>query len=345
MTQDPDINFWLKDAPVTQPIVGQEVQALREAAQRVLDRGYVSECIEEEREDYSALKSALAALSTPSAEPTVTQSDKDDDPACTDCDGTGITKHTERRCACQPAQAEAEDGLVEAIIHALHVLADAPDINPSNYDHEQVCDLNVASNHAWEILNTALEACSAPSSHPLGLTEEEVALVHTGPVTQPQTAGEWIEWNGGICPVDCETIIEYRLRWMRPDNESFHAAAGECRWDHGRTPASAADESLRKSDIIAYRVAALTPKSSESSDDLTIAYIKGLADGKDVWRKESALLDEALRELDVRAGDLFMLRKAIEAGDPKAELLVRVEDMLRETRAVLAKAQIKEREG
>jgi hypothetical protein len=48
---------------------------------------------------------------------------------------------------------------------------------------------------------------------------------------------------------------------------------------------------------------------------------------------------ELLHELDVREGDLFMLRNAIEAGDPKAELLVRVEDMLRETRAALAKVR------
>jgi len=44
-------------------------------------------------------------------------------------------------------------------------------------------------------------------------------------------------------------------------------------------------------------------------------------------------------ELDVRVGDLVMLRKAIEAGDPKAEILIRIDDMLRETRAVIAKAE------
>lgn len=45
-----------------------------------------------------------------------------------------------------------------------------------------------------------------------------------------------------------------------------------------------------------------------------------------------------LEELDVRVGDLVMLRKAIEAGDPRAELFVRIDDMLRETRAAIAKA-------
>lgn len=51
-----------------------------------------------------------------------------------------------------------------------------------------------------------------------------------------------------------------------------------------------------------------------------------------------AAAPELYNELEVREGDLVMLLKAIEAGDPKAELLVRVGDMLRETRAALAKA-------
>lgn len=32
----------------------------------------------------------------------------DDDPACTDCGGTGITYQTERRCACQPSAPDAQ---------------------------------------------------------------------------------------------------------------------------------------------------------------------------------------------------------------------------------------------
>lgn len=47
---------------------------------------------------------------------------------------------------------------------------------------------------------------------------------------------------------------------------------------------------------------------------------------------------DLLAELEVRAGDLVMLIKAIEAGDPKAELLLRANDMLRETRAAISKA-------
>ncbi len=52
-----------------------------------------------------------------------------------------------------------------------------------------------------------------------------------------------------------------------------------------------------------------------------------------------AAAPELLAELDCRVGDLVMLRKAIEAGDPRAELFVRIDDMLRETRAAIAKAK------
>ena len=54
-----------------------------------------------------------------------------------------------------------------------------------------------------------------------------------------------------------------------------------------------------------------------------------------------AAAPDLLKELDVRVGDLVMLRKAIEAGDPRRELFVRIDDMLRETRAAIAKAEPK----
>ena len=62
------------------------------------------------------------------------------------------------------------------------------------------------------------------------------------------TENEWIEWRGGICPVDLESMIMVRLRdgWVSngPAMACYH------RWDHGRTPESP----LRSNDIIAYRV-------------------------------------------------------------------------------------------
>ncbi|NHT75898.1 hypothetical protein G8E10_09420 [Rhizobiaceae bacterium CRRU44] len=52
-----------------------------------------------------------------------------------------------------------------------------------------------------------------------------------------------------------------------------------------------------------------------------------------------AAAPELLTELEVREGDLVMLRRAIAEGDPKEELLIRVGDMLKETRAVIEKAK------
>lgn len=65
---------------------------------------------------------------------------------------------------------------------------------------------------------------------------------------------DWIEWQGGICPVDVHTEVEYRLRWFTDGQAPYRCAAGHCRWDHGRTPESASDPSMRVSDIVSYRV-------------------------------------------------------------------------------------------
>lgn len=68
---------------------------------------------------------------------------------------------------------------------------------------------------------------------------------------------EWLPWSGGICPVDPLSMVEYRLRYRGPDqptgDEDLVSMAGYLRWDHGRTPESAADESKRRNDIVAYR--------------------------------------------------------------------------------------------
>lgn len=60
------------------------------------------------------------------------------------------------------------------------------------------------------------------------------------------------------------------------------------------------------------------------------------------WPENARLIaaaPELLGAHEDREGDLVMLRKAIEAGDPMAELFFRIDDMLRETRAVIAKAR------
>jgi hypothetical protein len=51
-----------------------------------------------------------------------------------------------------------------------------------------------------------------------------------------------------------------------------------------------------------------------------------------------AAAPQLLEELDCRVGELVVLRKAIEAGDPKRELFIRIDDMLRQSREAIAKA-------
>jgi hypothetical protein len=60
--------------------------------------------------------------------------------------------------------------------------------------------------------------------------------------------GEWIEWTGGICPVELDAMIMTQLRggWL----SDGPVMAGHHRWDRGRTP----DSPLRANDIVAYRV-------------------------------------------------------------------------------------------
>lgn len=54
---------------------------------------------------------------------------------------------------------------------------------------------------------------------------------------------DWIEWNGGECPVDGLTSVDYRMRTDRAD-EANRDVASMLRWDHQRTGG----------DIIAYRL-------------------------------------------------------------------------------------------
>jgi hypothetical protein len=70
-------------------------------------------------------------------------------------------------------------------------------------------------------------------------------------LTEQMKADGWIEHDGGICPVEFDQFVLCRLRngWV----SDGPALAGYLRWDHGRTPESAADPSLRRNDIIAYK--------------------------------------------------------------------------------------------
>lgn len=66
--------------------------------------------------------------------------------------------------------------------------------------------------------------------------------------TMAEAGSDWVEWNGGICPVPTDAMImtELRCGWK----SSAPAMAGYHRWDHGRTP----DSPLRANDIVRYRI-------------------------------------------------------------------------------------------
>ncbi len=49
----------------------------------------------------------------------------------------------------------------------LGVLTDAPELNPGNYDHEDVCRLNTAMIEAWSICKGVVDRLSSnASAHP-----------------------------------------------------------------------------------------------------------------------------------------------------------------------------------
>ena len=72
-------------------------------------------------------------------------------------------------------------------------------------------------------------------------SEENLAVEWSG--------GDWIEWAGGECPVDEETVVDYILReggidYVKAESLLCLARAGDLRWNHR------SDDS----DIIAYRI-------------------------------------------------------------------------------------------
>lgn len=56
-----------------------------------------------------------------------------------------------------PALPQVPEGMAIVQVEFIHVLQDAPEINPSNYDHDQVCRLNTAVNEALAMLTVAKE--------------------------------------------------------------------------------------------------------------------------------------------------------------------------------------------
>lgn len=60
-------------------------------------------------------------------------------------------------------------------------------------------------------------------------------------------SGEWIEWNGGDCPVHEDTLVDFKRRCdTEPESEwrPEEFRAGDLRWSHRGG----------KRDIVAYRI-------------------------------------------------------------------------------------------
>ena len=64
----------------------------------------------------------------------------------------------------------------------------------------------------------------------------------------------WIEWAGGDCPVDSDTIVEVKCRWHNPSQHN-NDRAGDFYWTHTGSNA----------DIIAYRLH--TPDANPRAND------------------------------------------------------------------------------
>jgi hypothetical protein len=54
----------------------------------------------------------------------------------------------------------------------LGVLTDAPELNPSNYDHDDVCRLNTAMLEAWSICKGVVDRLSSRTTRLWGASQE-----------------------------------------------------------------------------------------------------------------------------------------------------------------------------
>lgn len=95
---------------------------------------------------------------------------------------------------------------------------------------------------------------------PVDVTQSELRSLVTELLERrssiPQQAKEgdgWVEWGGGECPVDPNTMVQFKLR-----NGSFCASgiAGEPYWTH--------DPETADEDIIAYRIVPTPPASGKT---------------------------------------------------------------------------------
>ena len=74
--------------------------------------------------------------------------------------GEAVTEIEQLRSQVSALQAENE-GLRGVITDAVAELQDAPEINPCNYDHAQVCSLNTQACYVFKILGDSLSGGDA----------------------------------------------------------------------------------------------------------------------------------------------------------------------------------------
>lgn len=96
----------------------------------------------------------------------------------------------------------------------------------------------------------------------------------------------WIEWHGGDCPVDGETMVEVKYSSLPIDPHV--ASAGGWRWDHKGMPA----------DVTAYRI------DHEAT-------IKALTASRDKWRDLTARQHETIVELNNKLAAANSLETAV----------------------------------
>jgi len=85
---------------------------------------------------------------------------------------------------------------------------------------------------------------------------------------------DWIEWNGGECPVETGTLVDVKYR---NGNVNFHVMAGVCECCSGSDPSSSASNWGHldfHSDIVAYRVHNQAAATSEQPSPKPNKYSK-----------------------------------------------------------------------
>jgi len=78
----------------------------------------------------------------------------------------GVERDCVAAVAAWKAPAPSGDTAHDVLLAAYDVLTVAPELSPSNYDHDEVCELNSKALEAWSILDAYVNPKNAPASLP-----------------------------------------------------------------------------------------------------------------------------------------------------------------------------------